>query len=112
MSPDYQLELIDLQSSDAMPVAFRYTHFDGLWQICQPATFVNLRDNVFDHASTFGSTFGSSTKAHMKSTWLTMLWLRLLSALSKVFKMTVELIDHSLLNSKITLCIDAMIFLP
>ena len=56
VSPDYQLELIDLQSSDAMHAAFRDKH---LLDFCKslPATFVNLKDNPLLHASMFGSTY-------------------------------------------------------
>ena len=39
-----------------------------------------------------------------------MVVLRLLSALSKVLKTTVEQMDHNLLNSNITSCIDAVAF--
>jgi hypothetical protein len=47
MSPDYQLELIDLQSSDAMRAAYRDKTVT-LPDFCNslPATFANPKDNA------------------------------------------------------------------
>jgi len=56
VSPDYQLELIDLQSSDAMRAAFRDKTLLDFYKSL-PATFVHLKDNALVHASMFGSTY-------------------------------------------------------
>ena len=56
VSPEYQLELIDMQSSDTMRAAFRDKTLVEFYK-CLPATFVNLKDNALVHASMFGSTY-------------------------------------------------------
>ena len=56
VSPEYQLELIDMQSSDTMRAAFRDKTLVKFYK-CLPATFVNLKDNALVHASMFGSTY-------------------------------------------------------
>ena len=52
VSPEYRLELIDMQSSDTMRAAFRDKTLVEFYK-CLPATFVNLKDSALVHASMF-----------------------------------------------------------
>ena len=82
MSPYYQLEVIGLQLSEAMRVQRQKLY----WTITSLSTsdIVSLKDiNALVQPNVFGSTFGSSAKvAHGND--------RVVSALSKVLKTTVE----------------------
>ena len=73
VSPEYQLELIDMQSSDTIRAAFRDKTLVEFYK-CLPATFVNLKDNALVHASMFGSTYRyeqtfSQMKLNKSNTW-------------------------------------------
>ena len=59
---NYQLELIDLQSYDAMLCCFHRKNIVELWQVWLAAISGNVKVNILVHASMFGTTFGSSTK--------------------------------------------------
>jgi len=62
------LEVIDLQSSDAMSVTSRDKNYWTLTNLSASDIF-NLKDTVLINASVFGSTVGSSTKAAHGIDW-------------------------------------------
>jgi len=81
VSPYYQLEVIGLQLSEAMRVQRQKLY----WTITSLSTsdIVSLKDSALIQPNVFGSTFGGSAKvAHGID--------RVVSALSKVLKTTVE----------------------
>ena len=57
VSPDYQLELIDLQSPDAMRAALRDKNLLDFYKSLNSSDIVNFKDNALLHASMFGSTY-------------------------------------------------------
>ena len=102
MSPDYQLEHNALQSSDATRVAF--------WD----KTLLVFNKSILQcHLSIWGTIclfmhtclkapLEAQQKQHTESTGRTVLWLRLLSAMSKVLKAAVEQMDDT--QSAIAFC--------
>jgi len=70
VSPDYLLEVIDLQSSEATRVTFMAgtkTLLDFNTSLCQRHC---LSENALVEPSVFGSTFGSSAKAAHEINWI------------------------------------------
>ena len=57
VSPEFQLELIDLQSSDEMRASFRDNTLIEFYKSLPQQKFVNLKDNALVHASIFGSIY-------------------------------------------------------